>query len=317
MARRWYQTLDIDGVVFEDPNRKHSKFWNEGKWDNFIAPLLPDERRTFIEIGCNAGLFLKMATDAGYKDVIGVEGNGQIMRQAERYRESVGGDWKLIPRRVGVNFDLDKLPVADVVLIANMHYYLPIGVFSKLVDDLRNRCLYCIVVSAKAKRRPGNALYDYRSVYCYFRDWDYVESIGHIDPEGDPCPRPDMYGVLFKGNLTAINVDEYFEAAKNPGHRSHGLAPAMRDFFERVLVDDPFKYEDTALYEYWRKREARRTPEKTNKRLDYKASLALDVQATGMKEPIYLNSNMKLLDGIHRLCIAKLLEYEHILARVL
>ena len=95
MPRRWYQTLEIDGVeqVFEDVKRADSKFWNEGKLDTFIAPLLPEERNTFIEIGCNAGLFLNKAREAGFERVIGIECNKQIFQQAEIYREHIDRDW--------------------------------------------------------------------------------------------------------------------------------------------------------------------------------------------------------------------------------
>lgn len=323
MPRRWYQTLEINDAdaVFEDVNRKDSKFWNEGKWNNFIQPLLPAKSYTFIEIGCNAGLFLKMAKDIGFENVIGVEGNYQILKQAMTYKEINGYDYKLVHERIGHNFDLDNLPVADVVLISNMHYYLPVDVFSKLIDNLRNRCLYCIVVSAKAKRRQGNALWDLSSVRGYFRDWQEREIISWMSTEDDPCPRETMYGVLFKGNLTSINVSSYydtwFEAAKKLGHKSHDLAPAMLDFFECVLADKTFIHADTPFYDYWRVREPRKTTEWTLDWLDYKATLAKDVQTNGMKTPIYFDHNLKLLDGIHRLCIAKVLGYEHILARVL
>lgn len=324
MARRWYQTLDVgdESIVYEDPSRALSKFWNEGKWDNFVKPLLPSQHQTFIEIGCNAGLFLKMAKDAGFKDVIGVEGNYQILKQALVYKEINGYDYKLVHERIGVNFGLDNLPLADVILIANMHYYLPIPIFSQLVDKLRNRCLYCLVVSARAKRRKGNALWDLSSIRGYFRGWQEREIISWVSTEGDPCPRETMYGVLFKGNLTPINVADYynawFEASKKPEHKSHGLAPAMQDFFEGVLFGGAdFEHEGSSFYNYWREREPCRSEQWTRDWLDYKATLAKYVQANGMKTPIYFDYNLKLLDGIHRLCIAKLLGYEHILGRVL
>jgi hypothetical protein len=323
MVRRWYQTIDIDGdnQVFEDFDRVHSAFWNEGKWNNFIKPLLPKERQTFIEIGCNAGLFLKMAIDEGFKDVIGVEGNSQIMDQAVRFREVNGGNYKLVHQLVGKNFALDDLPVADVVLMSNMHYYLPIPVFSKLVDELKSRSLRCIIVSARAKRRSGNALWDIASVRGYFRDWEELEVIESLDNPDDICPREQMYGLLYKGNLSAINVDEVYdawsEAATHWRHRSYKLPPAIEDFFGRVLSGESFEYEDTLYYQYWRERRPRRTTKWTRKLLAYKESLAKDVQENGIKTPIYFIENGHLRDGIHRLCLAKLLGYKHILGRLI
>jgi len=97
MGRKWYQNIEIDGVdiQYEDPKRKDSKFWGEGKWNNFIKPLLP-KGRTFIEIGCSAGLFLKMATDAGFKDVIGIDASPERMEQAELFKKSNKYNYRLI-----------------------------------------------------------------------------------------------------------------------------------------------------------------------------------------------------------------------------
>jgi len=121
--RRWYQNIEI-GTEFEDKGRLKSKFWNKGKWDTFIKPLLPSVRNTFIEIGCNAGLFLKLATDVGFGQVVGVDSSHSILKQAIAYKESNGYDYKLIEGIVGQGLDLDALPVSDVVLIANTLHHI-------------------------------------------------------------------------------------------------------------------------------------------------------------------------------------------------
>jgi len=298
-ARRWYQNIEIEGleVTYEDPKRKDSKFWNEGKWRNFIEPLLPPERETFIEIGCNAGLFLKLATDAGFKRVIGIEANSQIKTLV-----------------------LDELPLADVVLLANTHYYLTIPMLARLVDGLRNRALYCIVVSALARRRSGNALYDLRSARGYFSDWREMKVIEGLDEEGDPAPRVRMYGVLFKGNLDALDVEStwgLWEKAVSGAHRHKraALPAALEQFFGKVLAGEDFDVEDTLLYDYWATRAPKKGTEWRRGFLEYKRRLAEDIRDNGMREPVYYDRKGELLDGGHRLVIAKELGYKHVLVR--
>lgn len=321
-ARRWYQNVAIGDqeVTYESHERKESKFWNRGKWDNFIEPLLPKERRTFIEIGCNAGLFLKLATNAGFQNVIGVEANSRIMDQALCFKEHDQGTYKLVHQRVGANFELDQLPLADVVVISNMHYYLPVSVFSKLIDNLKSRCLYCLVVSAKAKRRSGNALYDLYSVRGYFRDWREMRVIEGLDDLDDPAPRKEMYSILFKGSLDAWDVGDRYNlwcksVVRADEHKRFALPPALKEFFEKVLSGEEFNPGETLLYQYWAERRPQAAHEWILAKLAYKQQLAEDVRANGMKDPIYYDQKGKLLDGIHRLVIANELGYKHILVR--
>ena len=323
MTRRWYQTIEIPGldVVYEGIERKESKFWNEGKWDNFIKPLLPKERQTFLEIGCNAGLFLKMATDVGFQDVVGVEGNRQIMEQAQHFKKDNGYEYKLVHQRVGVDFNIDDLRLSDVVLMSNAHYYFGVPAFARLVDDLKNRCLYCIIVSARAKRRQGNAFWDLNAIRGYLRDWEEVEIIEGLDATNDISPRPQMYGILFKGNLSTIDVDGIYDAweiaSRKPAHRSYGLPPALEEFFGKVLAGETIEYEETLLYKYWREREPKKSVGRCRKRLAYKEALAKDIQENGMKTPIYyIEKNGQLRDGLHRLCLAKLLGHKYVLGKL-
>ena len=315
---RWYQVVPVEGVTFEDEKRARSRFWNEGKWRTFVEPLLPQQRRTFLEIGCNAGLMLKLAMEAGFTNVVGVEARGRVMDQAKEYQKLNGLPYRLVWGTAGVDLDLDALPVADVVLLSNMHYYLPVADLSRLVDKLQQRCRYCIVVGAKARARQGNAKHYLRAIRGYFHAWDELGTVENVDPEGDPSPRPDMYGVVFRGHLQAVEVAPYYgawyEAAKSWRHRSHGLAPALQDFFERVVAGDMEDVKETNLYAYWQARQ----PKADNvRRLEEKAALARDIRDHGMREPIYMDWRHKMLDGIHRMCIARVLGYDWALVRVL
>jgi len=320
----WYQNIDgIKGAVFKDPNRKNSKYWNEGKWNNFIKPLLPKKRGTFIEIGCNAGLFLKMATNAGFKKVIGIEGSRRRIKQARLFREANGYSYELIQQKVGVNFDLNQLPLADVVLFSNVHYYFPIHEFATLVNRLRNKTRYCIIVSAKTHRWSGKAVHYLESpgVRGYFRDWGEIRVVGDWrgvkDVSEDPAPREQMYGVLFKGGLDVYRLKGWYK--KQAEYKGNDLAiiDALREFSIKVLTGDKFDIEKTLFYQYWQKRSPTSSREWRKEKLFYKKSLVEDIQENGIKEPIYLDQRGKLLDGIHRLIIAKELGYKYVLARIL
>jgi len=160
-----------------------------------------------VEMGCDAGLFLKMAKDYGYPYVIGVEKNKTPHGAALRYRDALGYDYKILKRTLGGkfgeqgNFDIDELPVADITLLCTFHYHIDIHAWYKYVDRLKGKSCYVLVVSAPAKPRYHwrvNGHFGY--VKKYFRDWIEINRINDVPQEGDPKPR-ELYSVLFKNPI--------------------------------------------------------------------------------------------------------------------
>jgi hypothetical protein len=314
---KWYQNVEgVEGAVFKNPKRSNSKYWGEGKWNNFIAPLLPDERQTFVEIGCNAGLFLKLAMDAGFERVIGVDKSKGRIAQAKQFRESNGYSYMLLHQGAGVDFDPAKLPLADVTLIANVHYHLPVSVFSDLVDSLRSRTLYCLIVSARAARRRGNAHHYLETVRGYFGDWQEVGTVGdwtgklEVDHD-DPSPRRMMYGALFKGCLDSVNKEEMLGGGPLILNINH-ISDAWEDFFKKVISGDPFDFQDTDLYQIYA---LDNMIDWVVPRMTRAKEMAEDILKNGMRSPIYITKKGKMLDGQHRLALANALGWEHILCR--
>ncbi len=316
---RFYQNVDIDGVEFEDKNRATSNFWNEGKWDNFVLPLLPDRRETFIELGCNAGLFLKMAKDAGFKRVIGVDSSGRRIKQAEAYRSKNGYDYQLLNKTVGQDLDIEDLPMADMVLLSNFHYYLPVHTFSKLVNDLRMKTNYVIIVSAKA-RVAGHCADNYiNSVRGYFSDWTEIGSIQGIDATDDSAPREEMYGLLFKSDLVEYDVEECIERWKREtelrtrGRRKefpHVLIPFARRVISGESIDD-----NNGFYKYWVSRSG--SEEFAKDFVEYKKQLFIDIKENGIKTPIYADRKGRVFDGIHRITVAHVLGIKSVLCKII
>ena len=318
---RWYQTVFIDGVdaVFEDVNRKVSKFWNEGKWDNFIKPLLTNvDKGSLLEIGCNAGLFLKMAKDEGFKKVIGVEASKRCCQQAELYKKSVNGDYTLLRQTVNNDFSLEQFPLLDVVLLANVHYYISIEHFMRLVDQMRSRSVHCIVVSGLTRKLAGNACSDIGSVRGYFRDWQEIKIVEGVSKEGDPSPRPHMYGVLFKGALTKMSIDNILGRWREnikpvDGVVTDTLSPVYEDFYKRVLSRKPFGFNDVPYYQFLKKNNPHQNTEEYMTR---KKALALSIQKNGLRSPLFIHRDNTIIDGLSRLFIMKELGHKNTFVRL-
>ena len=208
-----YQNISVDGKEYGEPARKSSAFFNEGKWENFIKPHLPtDEEMTFIDIGCNYGLYVKLAKQYGFQTVLGVESNRELKAVTDKYVTEGKILYTELSEAIFRTTFIADLPAADVVLMANVHYHLYVPVFLHLVNLLRHKTRYVIVVdvdSEKQKRmhkcfRANNGLYELEQ---YFRGYDRVGYLGEIPTNGDPSPREGMYSVLFKTKVERVPID--------------------------------------------------------------------------------------------------------------
>ena len=178
---KYYQNLNIPGeTTHEKIARKDSHYWNEGKWNNFIAPFLPEncEDMTFVDVGCNNGLFLKMAKDRGFRDVIGIEKDKGAFDRAVKYKKYIGYDYKLLHREVGRDFSFDELPVADFTLLSNVHYYFPLGDWIRYLDKLQYKTCYCLIISSFLYKESENwkPKASISGVRWDFRNWEEVGS---------------------------------------------------------------------------------------------------------------------------------------------
>lgn len=327
-----HQNIEIDGVDLGDrSSRKHSKFCNEGKWSNFVAPLLPADRTdmTFVEMGCNAGLFLRMAKEDGFHDVIGIEMLKSNCDAAIKYRNFLGMDFKVLNRTVGKDFigtskggiainpytedykefDFDELPVADVTLLANFHYHLDINTFLMYLDRLRSKTRYCIVVSAKVKSPHWQANPDMNSLRSYFKEWDEVGSIYPPNTEGDPHKRT-MFSMIFRSPLLKrIDIDTI-------RNRSGKTAQHDLDFVQRISYDyDLLNMKETSYYKNQLALRSSWKPEEVDAFVIGKIKLLRDVKENGMREAILVRSDNMLIDGGHRLLMWKVLGRKGIIAR--
>ena len=281
-----HQNVVIDGVDLGAPARKGSKFTNEGKWDNFIKPLLPDGE-VFIEYGSNAGMFLKLAQ---YRQVIGLERSKNDCKVAVEYRGD--NDYQIIQADIN-KYDLDTLPLADVTLLANFHYHQEVSEFMRLLNILENRTCYVIIVSVGQEERKWRAQPFSKDVKHYFRHWELVKEI-RLPDEKDPYPRP-MYSMLFKSpKIERVPLEKII--VKNSTSREYEY---HRRFVRDTLLGK--NYKETDYYRIQARRKRNKWSQETlNTFMEGKYQLVKNVSAEGIREPLVVDRNFNLVDGTHR-----------------
>jgi len=209
-----YQNVIVDGKEYGEAARKKSAFFNEGKWENFIKPHLPSncDEMTFIDIGCNDGLYLKLAKAHGFETVLGIEENEDLREVTDKFVDEGEILYHPLLENIFRETFIADLPAADFVLFANVHYHLYVPVFLHLVNLLRHKTRYVIVVDVDSEKqarmhkcfRANNGLYELEQ---YFRGYDRVGTIMNIPTKGDPAPREGMYSVLFKTRVERVPIN--------------------------------------------------------------------------------------------------------------
>lgn len=314
---------NITGEKGEDPKRKDSHYWNKGKWDHYIKPLLPTENRkdmAFIDIGANNGLFCKLAKDDGFRDVIGIEADeGAVMRGiAWRDKHKKLYDYGLHHREVGEDFDFDEMPVADVYLLSNVHYYFQLKDWLNFLDRLPTKTEYCLIITrpfAGGNRRDWRPLTSIEAVKYYFRDWELVRTRykarqKHSEYKADQSPRV-LHAMLFRSRLRRKRFDDLI-----PGAKADEVTINRKELVDNIV--DGMRIEDTNYYKAWK---ARMYPKRWNKDelrlfVEHKILLLEDVIENGVEEPIIISPDHKTIDGKHRIAILESLGYESIITRM-
>ena len=316
-----YQNIPMAGVAPQNEKKNNSKFWNEGKWNNFIAPLLPSSciDQTFVEMGCNAGLFLKLAEDKGFRNIVGVEKDRTPVQQGLRYKDQIGYKYQILKRKIGGEFgengtfDINELPVADYTLMSTFHYYVDINSWLKYVDRLITKTANVIIVSRPVMRkRHWLARCELDALDWYFDEWEKVEYIDNVLKENDPHPR-DLFTVMYKSpvlkrlSLSEIDIRE---------SRDDPTYLVMRQFAKEVAISDNIDPFDTDFYRRWKERKDGKWSERTlRKFVKGKYDMMVNVKENGLLDPIVIDHKNRLCDGGHRLAILTELGYETVMTR--
>jgi len=297
-----YQNLG-DGIKNKlAKEQEGSKFWEIGKWNNYILPLLPQKpkRLTYVDMGCNGGLFLKYAEDLGFERVVGVDINPDVVERGIKFRERENGHWDI--RSGKMEESIDDLPVCDYMTFINSHYYLLIKEWLDLVDKLQNKARYIIITAVRKHKWYCMASGRGRDIARYFSNWDMIGFIPQLEVNGDSCPR-SLSTICYKNrNLERVNLSELLRGAhvKADFHKQieEGVEPLKTNYFRRLRAN----HKDSDIKEL-------------EQRMFDKVKMYYDVKKNGIKEPIIINGHNRILDGNHRVKILEYLGYKSVIVR--
>ena len=274
---KWYQEAVIAGVRMPLRRKKDS---NEARWKRFVYPFMKAlTPGVFVELGCNAGFYCRKAAEMGFQ-AIGVERSVDFRRHAF-YWESMDPKGVEIVEKDLMDYDLPK---ADVVLLANVHYWFTKEQLTVLVGRLLQKARRVIVIGRKNRVKDHVSDPGYLPLLKLFRGWAH----GSVTAVGK------HYSTTFintsAGTVTTQNVKHLFQNQQLS--KSNRFYPSFKKMIE--TGDDT----DYAAYIKWRKFGGHT--------LERHRRLIKDVRENGIKSPLVMEGE-KVVDGDHRLIIAEVL----------
>lgn len=299
-----YQVLEGEPMSDRDKREATSKFWGEGKFNNFVKPFLKKEfeKETLIDMGCNKGLFLKMAEEMGF-NAIGVDSNAGAIEAGKRWRDENGYNYDL--RQFSIENCIDTLPMADYTVLANAHYYFTVNDWLEYVDVMQYKTRYVIIVTdEKHHLQRCWASADVRDIREVFKNWDEV---GFIDvmSQDDPAPRK-LRSLCFKSRfIDKMSVD----TIDSSNH--------VQDEFYAQL-DEGMDYKDTKYYKIihkYRIRDHGWEPERLEQWFQERIKVYENIKKNGVRVPIILDKDNRILDGNHRYSLLKHLGFKDVFVR--
>lgn len=302
-----YQCIPGEVMTDRDKQEVNSKFWNEGKWNTFIKPILPWNCKglTLVDIGCNAGLFLKLAEDRGFK-AIGIDSNKEAIERGLVYKEKNGGSYSIYHKRM--ESCLESLPVVDYTVIANTHYYFSLKNWIKYIENLKTKTRYVIIITAEKKPNKEIPSTDLQGIRNDFKDW---KEINVIDIPKDDTPHSrHLTSICFKSNLERVDINildngnaqqrDFLQQLDN------GINLFKTDYYRRLKS---YRRHIGSKQQTW-------TEQELTDYMNERVVLYEDVKKNGLKQPIIVRQkDNRIVDGNHRHEILKHLGYKKIIIK--
>lgn len=326
----WYQDVKINGlsVPLRYPKTINSKFHHFGKWDTFIKILLPFDdfsNRVFVEYGSNAGLNLLEAAKMGFSKVVGIEADNNFFAQGKFViDENISFDnIKLFHRCIGepepnvhaacASFSFDEIPLADLSLLANFHYWIETSTLKKFVDDLALKSYYAIIISTvESANYPTSSTMG--TVENLFENkWTLIGSISQVPIENDSSPR-NLYALLFRSNVLLETTVQEVKNKVQIDARTEEFINLFTNFLKQFQNGQASFPEFIAYLKRYPIKDRYNEEKGFTAEIEHCCEMFRSISKDGLKDSIKLFMNGKKLDisGWHRLVIAEYLKWDRI-----
>ena len=298
-----YQYIEGTEMTDRDKVELESKFWNKGKWENFVAPFLPEDckEQVLVDMGCNAGIFLKLAKEKGFDRVIGVDSDEEAVKKGLKWRDNNKDSYEIMLSKM--QECIDDLPIADYTILANAHYYFTINDWLDYLDKLQYKTRYCIIVTAE--KRHGNRCWahaDLESIRAYFKNWEEVGFIDVIPDDGSPGYRK-LWGLCFKSPfIERVSLD----VLDCGNHVQDG-------FYDQIEAGKDYK--ETRYYRILKPYRKNWSERHLNRWMEERIKVYNSLKKDGLRKPLLIDSKNLILDGNHRYSMTRSLGYKTIFVR--
>jgi len=286
-------------MTARDRLERDSAFWNDGKWTNFVLPFLPEDcgELVFIDMGCNAGVFLNLAEEMGFGQVIGVDSNEVAVKRGLAWRDEHGKHYQIRHEEM----ESCALPVADYTVLANVHYYFHIEDWLAYLDKLQYKTRYCIVVTTdRHVRQRCWPKADLVSIRRYFKGWEETGFIDELPLEGNHARK--LWGLCFKSPFIERVPIDSLDCGNHVQDKFYAELDAGKDFkrtrYYRILK--PYR-------KNW-------SEEKLDNWVRALIATYEDVKKNGLINPLIVSDDL-VLDGNHRYRMMKHLGHKSVLVR--
>lgn len=161
----WYQDITFpNGDKSISTNNMFTDSRGLKKWD-IIKPYLKGD--TFLDIGCNAGLYLVKASEI-YKELYGIEVSEHFLKQCDYVLDKFGVNAKTYCSSA-LDFDFKQLPHIDTTIMVNVLYWIAYSdeqgfiqgsdsLIERFLSDLAKNTKDLVLVGAEHIKRTGGSL---------------------------------------------------------------------------------------------------------------------------------------------------------------